>query len=381
LSKVGANASVHRVVTQLTEILSDRSMDQNGELTALTRYQARQILAGNTQHLRLGKYLILDELGAGGMGKVYKAYNPVLGRIEAIKIVSSTIMDGSPVGLARFAQEAKFLARLEHPFITTIYDSGTIRDTPFITMAYVPGRNLQRVVRDAKDANETLSIVWVLKAIKDLASALEYAHSKGIVHRDVKPNNIMLADSGQVCLLDLGLARMLRDDQEHTRPRLTDPTKRGMGTPEVMPPEQWASPSEVGPTSDIYSLGCTLFYLLSSTMPFKANSPTDYMHAHMNADRPDLSERDPNIPRPLARLVQKMMAIDPKDRFANCKELVESLNAIDLPTPKPIVLPQAPSARPRRALPIWLSILAMFVIASSATIYYRSRRLDYDKQV
>ena len=329
----------------------------------LTEYQTKQILEGEAEGLRLKHYLILDQIGKGGMGEVFKVRNLHLNRIEAVKTVlfaeSTTTSFGSSSPIhARFKREAQVLARLKHPHITTVYDADNHGSIDFITMEYVRGEDLKQLVGDSE---EPVPFWWALERIIAVADALRHAHENDIIHRDIKPNNIMIAEGGDVKVLDMGLARLrsvVRPDDD-VGDELTQQGTR-FGTPTVMPPEQWFDATDVTPATDVYSLGCTFFYVLAGRMPFVAKNTNELMFAHLNDKPPKISKFRPDVPKELDAILEKTLAKKPEDRYATCTELIEALQPL-------LVFPEDKKRRSRR---LALTILGCVAVAALGTIAY-----------
>ena len=289
----------------------------------LTSYQAEKLADGSIDDIRFDDYVLQEKLGEGGMGEVFKARNIHLGRLEAIKTVLH-VENKTETLSKRFQQEARVLARLEHPGITPIYKVGRCRSTDFIAMKYVEGEDLKTKVSQARKADQSINIWDGCRWICEAADALGYAHRQNIIHRDIKPGNLMITNEGKVIVLDMGIAR------------LTDPTAskqgsgitiqhRGLGTPEFMPPEQWADATAVTPASDLYALGCTLFYVLTGKVPYKRKGMVELMRAHMSDPIPQLTDVRPDAPTGLNRIIDRMLAKNPEDRYGSAEELVADL--------------------------------------------------------
>ena len=321
----------------------------------LTEYQTKQILDGEGSNLRLKHYLILDQLGKGGMGEVFKVRNLHLNRVEAVKTVlfndstTSSFGSSSPVH-ARFKREAQVLAKLKHPHITTVYDADNHGSIDFITMEYVRGEDLKQLVSESE---EPVPFWWALERIIAVADALRHAHENEIIHRDIKPNNIMIAEGGDVKVLDMGLAR-LRSVVRPDEPGDDELTQQGtrFGTPTVMPPEQWFDATDVTPATDIYSLGCTLFYVLTGRMPFVAKTTNELMFAHLNDKPPKISTLRPDVPKELDAILLKTLEKKPQDRYATCAELIAALQPL-------LVYPEEKKRRSRRRVLTVLGCLAV----------------------
>lgn len=366
LDRLDGPPDVLRILNELQRVESHRDGRGGGRIPALTAFQVEQILAGNTDRLRLQHYIVLERLGAGGMGEVFKAWNLNLERLEAIKTIiqvdTGEGTSGSTQGLARFEQEARVLAQLDHDCITTIYHAGREHGLAFIAMEFVAGENMKDIVDSAFAEGDPVPIWWAVERGMAIASALQHAHSKGVIHRDVKPSNVMITDKGELKVLDMGIARLARRTGESTGQTsgLTQ-DRTGLGTPEVMPPEQWADATAVTPASDIYSLGCTLFFILTGRMPFEATTLQGYMFAHLNDPPPKPSSLRPEIPPGLDRVVLKMLAKKEEDRYSNCAELLEAL----APFAK-----QIPNVRNRnRSKVVWAAMAGCLMVVAIAGIY------------
>jgi hypothetical protein len=287
--------------------------------------------------LLAGRYQLLDHLGQGGMGAVFRARDRNLGRDVAVKILPAGKLTDSEA-VARFRREALALARLSHPGIVQAHDSGQDGDQHFLVMELVEGRSLAAVLAEQGKVSPTRAADIGHQA----ARALGHAHRSGLVHRDVKPSNLLLLPDGTVKLLDLGLARFLQDqvgDASLTR------AGAGMGTPDYCAPEQCRNAHTAGPRADVYSLGCTLYHLIAGRVPFPGSSLADKMEAHETRDPTPLEELCPEVPGGLALTVGRMMAKRPEDRFASMGEVSEAL--------APYVAASSPSFRELRSTTTW----------------------------
>jgi serine/threonine protein kinase len=270
---------------------------------------------------RLREYRLLEKLGEGGMGAVYKAHHERLDKIVAIKVLPSARLR-SQEAVARFDREMKAIGRLEHPNVIRAYDAGEVEGIHFLVMEYLEGADLSLVVRRAGPLN----VADACEVIRQSAVGLEYAHQQGLVHRDVKPSNLMLTTAGQVKLLDLGLARVSHQSVPSAA-ELTD-TGQMMGTFDYMAPEQVIDTHRVDIRADVYSLGATLYKLLCGVVPFAGltfNTPMKKMLALSTQEPLPLAERRADLPPPLAVLVHWMLAKAPESRPMAPRVVAEAL--------------------------------------------------------
>ncbi len=266
---------------------------------------------------KLKDFYILRRLGRGAMAEVYLAQQLSLGRQVAFKVLNEELAR-DPNYVRRFNHEARAAAALVHAGIVQVYEVGEDHGVHYIAQEYVPGRNLGEVAR----GSGSLSPQLTLDILRQVTAALCKASSEGIVHRDIKPENIMLAGSGEVKVADFGLARVAGDGGVNlTQIGVT------MGTPLYMSPEQIEG-RELDSRSDIYSLGCTAYHMLAGKPPFTGDSPLAVAVQHLNQPPPPLAEARPGIPDGLARLVERMMAKKPGDRFTDPGALLHELHAL-----------------------------------------------------
>lgn len=361
---VGGETNLTAIIVQLTKMPA--SWDAGGDETypALTPYQMQCILTGKVRQLRLHHYLLLKPIGAGGMGQVFTARNLNLPRIEAIKTIISATGDSvvETMGMERFEQEAKLLARLNHRYLTTIHHAGVDEKVAFIAMEYVQGKTLKEVVEEAQDDGDKVPVWWAAKHMSAVAEALQYAHANNVIHRDIKPSNVMILPHGDVRVLDLGIARFGSSNPAEAAKRGEPLTKAacGLGTPEVMPPEQWADAHSVTPASDVYSLGCTFYYVLTGQMPFGGDTLHDIMFAHIENPPPRPSKIRQDAPAELDDIFAKMMAKLPKNRYQNMAEVIEAL--------KPFVQEKGKTVRRPKVLR-W-TLRASFVVAIVVATFF-----------
>lgn len=261
----------------------------------------------------IANYQIIEQIGMGGMATVYKAYQPSLDRYVAIKVLSTHLTGDSEFN-ERFQREAHSVARLEHPHILPVHDYGQIDNLSYIVMRFVEGGTLEEII------GKRISLSHITNLITQIAKALQYAHERGIVHRDVKPSNVLLDRGDWVFLTDFGVARML------DAPTRVTASGVGIGTPEYVSPEQGQGLSIDG-RSDIYSLGIVLFELLTGRVPFEADTPVAVVWKHVNEPLPEPRSLNPQIPEAIEQVVLKAMAKSPDDRYQSADELASALNA------------------------------------------------------
>ena len=265
-------------------------------------------------------YEIKQELGRGGMGVVYLAHNRLMGRDEVLKVMGRHIME-RPGVLERFLREIRAVAKLRHPNIVTAYHATRIGENFVLAMEYVEGLDLSRMVK----AKGALPVAHACFFAHQAALGLQHAHEEGLVHRDMKPGNLMLSykkTKSTVKILDFGLARVTREERVDLR--LTS-EGQALGTPDYIAPEQIVDATTADIRADIYSLGGTLYHLLTGRPPFQASSLYDMYQAHMSRDADPLNFVRPEVPAELAALVAKMMAKDPGRRFQEPKAVAEAL--------------------------------------------------------
>ena len=301
----------------------------------LTKYQAGEVYHGKTKGLAFGEYTVLDKIGAGGMGVVLKARHRRMERLVAIKVLPSAAMK-SIEAVQRFHREVKAAARLMHPNIVTAHDASEHEGIHYLVMEYVDGKDLAHVVAE----RGCLSVEQALDYIIQTAKGLEYAHSKGLVHRDIKPGNLILDREGTVKILDMGLARMgmLGGAADTAASECLTETGQIMGTCDYMAPEQAKATHQVDHRADIYSLGCTLYRLLTGQKPFKGKTLMQTLRAHREAPIPSLCEARPDVPAKLDEAFRKMMAKTPEGRYTSMRELIAALEAC-VPSKQPVPPP------------------------------------------
>jgi serine/threonine protein kinase len=297
----------------------------------LTRFQAEQILAGRTSGFLLGQYRILDQIGQGGMGRVFKAEHRTLGRLVALKVLAPGLLKTERVQQL-FRREARAAARLLHPNIVTAFDASQEGARAFLVMEYVEGPNLDQLVR----ARGPLPVGLACEYVRQIAQGLQYAHRKGMVHRDIKPANILVQPDeegddgpGTAKLTDFGLARLQesggRSDSE-LGTILTKPNTV-MGTPDYIAPEQARSLHKADIRSDLYSLGCTFYFLLTGQVPFPGGQSLEKLVRHASEEIPSVELMRPGVPEPVAAIIRRLMEKEPEARFQTPAELALALES------------------------------------------------------
>ncbi len=256
-----------------------------------------------------GRYRLEQKLGEGGMGTVYLAHDIELDRQVAVKLLAKNLVDDSEV-VERFEREAKLTAKLDHPNVVPIYDVGRHEGRPYIVMKRLEGDTLAGLLRvkGGLKSDETLALV------EQLALGLDYIHSRGFIHRDIKAGNIFVGPEGHATILDFGILRAARGGEGLTR------TGMVMGTPHYMAPEQALGSKDVDHRVDLYALAVVIFEALSGTLPFEADSELRLIQMQAHQPPPDLLERAPWIPKPVAEVMKRALAKRPDDRFSSGAE-------------------------------------------------------------
>lgn len=292
------------------------------EAGKLTDYQADAVLGKRFSELRIGNYEILDKLGAGGMGTVFKARHRRMKRIVALKVLAKELAESGTFA-ERFQREVETIAKLTHPNIVMAFDADEGETGPFLVMEFVNGADLKSEV----DKNGPMCVADAVDRIIQSARGLEYAHSQQIVHRDIKPGNLLRDVDGVVKVADLGLARL---NHEGSVAGNTSLTQAGcvVGTAEYMSPEQAMDSGQVDHRADIYSLGCTLYFLLTGNPLYQAPSIMSMLLKHRDAPIPDLAEARPDIPPELAIIFRQMVAKEPEKRYQSMGEVVKDLEKL-----------------------------------------------------
>ena len=258
----------------------------------------------------VGPYRLIEKLGKGGMATVFKAYHPSLDRYVAIKALHPAFME-HPGFIDRFEREAKVVAKLDHPNIVPIFDFSEHEDRPYLVLKYVRGETLKaRLEKSKLTYKESRHIFRVI------SSALAYAHQEGVLHRDVKPSNVLLEKGGQIYLADFGLARITETSQTTLSGQMM------MGTPHYISPEQAKGLGDLDSGTDIYSLGVMMYELLVGEVPFQADTPFSVIHDHIYSPLPLPREMNPDLNEDIQRAILKSLAKKREDRYENISEMV-----------------------------------------------------------
>jgi serine/threonine protein kinase len=288
----------------------------------LTRWQSRMLLAGKSGPFFLRQYRLLRPLGQGGMGSVFKALQPGVNRIVAVKVLSGRALKDERANI-RFRREIRAAAALDHPHIIQAFDADCAEDKYFLVMEYVGGRDLKRWIKTVGRS----PVGWSCECVRQAALGLQYAHERGIVHRDIKPSNLLLArrragEPPHVKIADFGLARAgieIAETEGLTR------VGQSLGTSEYVAPEQALDSSTADIRADIFSLGCTLFELLTGELPFPGKNALERLTARLQNEAPSICSLRADLPVDVDRIAKRMMAREPEVRFQTPAEVAEAL--------------------------------------------------------
>ncbi len=324
--------------TTATEV-SDETLGQRlVELGYLNRWQVEQLKEGRTK-FTLGPYRIVNAIGQGGMGHVFKAEHKLLGRIEAIKVLPKS--RSTPEAIASFQREIRAQAQLDHPNLVRVSYAGYEGDTYFFVTEYVPGADLRKLVR----RNGPLPAPIAATIVAQAAEGLHYAHRRGLVHRDVKPGNLLVTPDGRTKITDLGLAWFLMEELDG---QSSGGAKTLVGTADYLAPETIRQPDKVRPVSDVYSLGCTLYYAVTGKVPFPGGTTNDKMRRHLDEVPLNPLHFNPDLPEGFCDAIAAMMNKDPDQRTPTAAAVVDLLRpwcdeqatqqmAVDAPPPSGIL--------------------------------------------
>jgi serine/threonine protein kinase len=315
----------------------------------LTGFQAQHLCSNDTQPLTLGQYRILDELGRGGMGRVYKALHTIMGRVVAIKVISPELVQ-NPVAVEWFRREVRASTHLVHPNIVMAYDANEAEGLHFLVMEYVEGVTLDALLKQGGP----LPIENACALMRQAALGLQHAHEKGRIHRDIKPGNLLIprSDSDQpsdilVKIADFGLARLQNKNSDNTIQ--LRPEAGVLGTPDFISPEQSRDIHSTDIRSDLYSLGCTFYLTLAGRVPVLGETAMEKLIKHLMEEPEPLEKVRPDVPPAVVAVVKKLMAKDPANRFQTPAELARELGACLAERPKET------SATPPLCRPLWIA--------------------------
>ena len=287
----------------------------------LTKFQAQRIYQGRSEGLLLGDYVLVEPIGAGGMGQVFLAEHRRMRRRVALKMLPPAVAHDA-MTRQRFEREVQAAARLSHPNIVTAFDASEANGVHYLVMEYVSGTDLSKRVR----TQGPLSLTQSLDFVRQAARGLRYAHQQGIIHRDIKPSNMLVDDNGTIKILDMGLARFDTPGENAGQGALTE-TGTMMGTVDYMAPEQAVDTRQADARSDIYSLGCVLFYLLTGRQPYPGDTIIKKVLAHREHPVPSLRDLHPEIPASVDALFHRMIAKDPTERFQSMDEVIDAIDS------------------------------------------------------
>lgn len=318
----------------------------------LNRWQADQLLLGRAR-FSLGPYRVIDSIGQGGMGQVFKAEHVLMGRVVAVKVLPRH--KSTPEAIASFMREIRAQAQLDHENLVRALDAGHDGNVHYLVTEYVPGTDLRRLVR----RHGRLDMQTAAGIIAQAARGLAHAHSRGLIHRDVKPGNILVTPDGRAKVSDLGLVDFLDAEMESDGRR-----GRIVGTADYLSPEQVRTPDQLTPASDVYGLGCTLYYAVTGKVPFPGGTTRDKLHHHLNQQPIDPRRLNPDLADPFVDVIADMMAKDVAERIPTADAVAERLQpwldassvrvrasvATLLPPPLPRATPVATT--PARTAPI-----------------------------
>jgi len=287
----------------------------------LTPYQLNRLFQGRATDLVLGHYVLLERLGAGGMGQVFKAREKRLGRLVALKILREEHIRNKDL-VPRFYQEIQAAARLSHPNIVHAYDAEQIGDAHIFAMEFIEGIDLARLVKQSGP----LAVSQACEHIRQAALGLQHIYEHNMVHRDIKPANLMQARPGSLIkILDMGLARLREQETEESPAKRLTTLGIVMGTLDYIAPEQALDPRRADIRSDLYSLGCTMYFLLTGQVPFPGDEPIAKLLAHSSETAVPIDHLRAEVPPRVCAIAAKLMAKRPDERYQTPAELVLDL--------------------------------------------------------
>ncbi len=281
------------------------------ELGYLNLWQSDQLLQGRVKW-NLGPYRIVDAIGQGGMGQVFKAEHTIMRRIVAIKVLP--LAKSTPDSIDNFRREIQAQAQLDHENLVRAYDAGQDGNVHFLVTEYVPGLDLRRLIKRTGRQNQRAAAALICQA----ARGLDHAHSRALIHRDVKPGNLLVTPEGQCKVSDLGLAGFLHEEDDARR-------NKTVGTVDYLSPEQILTPNNLTAACDIYALGCTLYYAVTGKVPFPGGTTSEKAHAHCHEQPIDPRRLNPELDAAFVDVIGDMMLKDPKTRIGSAAEVIRRL--------------------------------------------------------
>lgn len=297
----------------LAQILVDKSYVTSRQIARL-----REAIEAERSGQKISGYKILGKLGAGAMATVYKAKQISLDRMVAIKKLPEKYSQ-NPQFIERFFAEGRAAASLNHPNIVQAFDVGNEGDLYYFVMEYVEGRTVHDDIVKHRRYSETEAVNIIIQ----VAEALEHAHKRGLIHRDVKPKNIMITKEGVVKLADMGLARAISDKEAAEAE-----AGRAFGTPYYISPEQIRGEKDVGPAADIYSLGATLYHMVTGSVPFEGKNPSAVMHKHLKSELVPPDHVNPKLSAGISEVIEMMMSKRVQGRYRSCSDVLVDLKAL-----------------------------------------------------
>ncbi len=308
----------------------------------LTPFQAKRLLSNRPQGLIVGRYIILDRIGSGSMGRVYRAHHAMMDRVVALKIIAPEISSNERV-VARFQREMKLVGRLDHPNVVRAFDADQINRVLYIVMEYVAGTSLGERLKK----NGPIPAAEMIDYAAQAALGLAHAHEQGIVHRDIKPSNILLNEDRRIKILDLGLGVLMEADSAAT---FATADGIAVGTVDYMSPEQ-ACGREVDGRSDLYGLGCSMYHLMSGKLPFPGDSPIERLGKRIGGRHTPITEHLPDLPANFIRVLDKLLAHKPHERYATAAEAAKALQSLIRSKTRPAGPAQPVAAPPADPMP------------------------------